>query len=316
MEKLPVEVIRKILSHLGSARDVVLASTTCKHLRKGFCLHRHTLSFNSDEMNAWPIDDELETIITKTIFQTTGLQYLTIFMDDTHEFRFNATSVTAWLKYTRDSLLQLRYNVRTYPNINIIENFNRKKLEVLVLVHNSITSVYPSYLEFPWLKSLSLSHFSVSALDLSFLLTACPKLETLSLVDPEITMSGPQKTMKVSSSSLKSFYVEELRMDKFILEADFLDSLYLKECTFEIFKLTGKGTLRVLRIDHVKVIHLEIGDSTENLEVVDVSYSRTIRPEFYRMILKSANLYKIRLWDVIFDNAVAVVVDLIPHYLP
>ncbi|MCI58296.1 F-box/LRR-repeat protein, partial [Trifolium medium] len=30
MEQLPVEVIGKILSHLSSARDVVIASATCR----------------------------------------------------------------------------------------------------------------------------------------------------------------------------------------------------------------------------------------------------------------------------------------------
>ncbi|KAJ7971544.1 F-box/LRR-repeat protein [Quillaja saponaria] len=307
MEHLPVEVIGNILSHLGSARDVVIASATCKKWREAWRNHLHTLSFNSDDSPVYHdfITSRLEILITQTIFQTTGLQCLTIFMDDVHEFY--AAPVIAWLMYTRDSLCQLRYNVRTNPNINIIEKCGRQKLEVLALAHTSITRVEPTYQKFPCLKSLSLSYVSISALDLSLLLTACPKLDTLSLINPEIAMSDSQATMELSSSSLKSFYVEAFGLDKVILEADFLENLHLKDCTFEIFELIGNPTLRVLKVDDVSVIHLEIGDNTENLEVVDVSNFTIMWPKFYYMISKSPNLYKLRLWGVVFDDEDEVV---------
>ena len=83
-----MEVIGNILSRLSSARDVVIASATCRKWREAWRVHLHTLSFNS---NDWPVYHELTTsrleiLITQTIFQTTGLQCLSIIMDDVDEF--------------------------------------------------------------------------------------------------------------------------------------------------------------------------------------------------------------------------------------
>ncbi|XP_015898797.1 F-box/LRR-repeat protein At1g67190 [Ziziphus jujuba] len=307
MEHLPVEVIGNILSRLRAARDVVIASATCKKWREAWRNHLHTLSFNS---NDWPVYHDLsarklEILITQTIFQTTGLQCLSIFMDDVDEF--SAAPVIAWLMYTRETLRQLHYNVKTTPNVNIIEKCGRHKLEVLALANNSITGVEPSYQRFPCLKSLSLSHVSISALELSLLLTACSKLETLALINPDIAMSDAQATMELNSLSLKDIYIEAISMDKFILEADSLENLHLKDCTLEFFELVSKGALRVLKIDDVSVIHLDIGENTENLEVVDVSSFTIMWPKFYHMISKASRLRRLRLWGVVFDDEDEVV---------
>lgn len=307
MENLPVEVIGNILSQLRAARDVVIASATCKRWREASCKHLHTLSFNSNE---WPVyhdltTSRLEIIITQTILQTVGLQSLTIFMDDVEEFA--AAPVIAWLMYTRETLRQLYYNVRTVPNVNIIEKCGRQKLEVLALAHNSITGVEPSYQKFPCLKSLSLSFVSISALDLSLLLTACPKLEFLALINPEIAMSDAQTTLELSSASLKDVYFEAINFDKFILEADCLENLHLKDCTLDDFELVSKGALKSLKIDDVSAIHLDIGENTENLEVVDVSSFTIMWPKFYHMISKSSKLRRLRLWGVVFDDEDEVV---------
>ncbi|WRX34691.1 F-box domain - like 10 [Theobroma cacao] len=240
MEHLPVEVIGNILSRLGGARDVVIASATCQKWRDACRKHLHTLEFNSGD---WPVYRDitprrLEILITQTIFQTTGLQGLSILMDDVDEF--SASIVIAWLMYTRETLRRLSYNVRTSPNVNILEICGRQKLEKLVLAHNSITGVEPNFQRFPCLKSLSLSHVSISALDLSLLLTACPKLESLELVNPEIAMSDAQVTVELSSPTLKSIYVEEISLDKFMLEADSIERLHLRDCALELFELIGK----------------------------------------------------------------------------
>ncbi|XP_047307909.1 F-box/LRR-repeat protein At1g67190 [Impatiens glandulifera] len=307
MENLPVEVIGNILSRLGAARDVVVASTTCRKWREAWRNHLHTLSFNS---NDWPsyhdlTTGRLEILITQTILQTNGLQCLSIVMDDVDEF--SAAPVIAWLMYTRETLRQLHYNVRTSPNINILEKCSRQKLEVLSLSHNSISGVEPTYQKFPCLKSLSLSFVSISALDLSLLLTACPKVEVLSLINLEIAMSDAQTTMEISSLSLKDMYVEAISLDKFILEADSLEKLHLKDCTLEVFELVSKGTLRFLKIDDVSVIHIDIGESTENLETVDVSNFTVMWPKFHNMISRSSRLRRLRLWGVVFDDEDEVV---------
>lgn len=271
MEHLPVEVIGNILSQLGGARDAVIASATCKKWREAFHKHLHTLSFNSSD---WPAyhdmaTNRLEILITQTIFQTTGLQGLSIMMDDVEEF--SASTVIAWLMYTRETLRRLYYNVRTIPNINIFEICGRQKLEVLSLAHNSITGMESNFLRFPCLKSLSLSHVAISSLDLSLLLTVCQKIETLELVNPEIAMSDAQVTVELSSPTLKNIYVEAISLDKFILEADSIERLHLKDCALELFELIGKGTLKHFKIDDVSVIHIDIGETVDNLEIVDIS---------------------------------------------
>jgi hypothetical protein len=120
-------------------------------------------------------------------------------------------------------------------------------------------------------------------------------------------MSDLQASIELNSSSLKDFFIESYDIDRFILEADSLENLHLKDCTFEVFELIGKGTLKVLKIDDVSVIHLDIGDSTENLEIVDVLHFTILWPEFYNMISKASNLKKLRLWSVVFDNEDEVV---------
>ncbi|GAV88683.1 LRR_4 domain-containing protein/F-box-like domain-containing protein [Cephalotus follicularis] len=302
MDHLPVEVIGNILSRLGGARDVVIASATCRKWREAFRKHLHTLSFNS---NHWPVyhdltTNRLEILITQTIFQTTGLQGLSILMYEVDVF--SASTVIAWLMYTRETLRRLFYNVRTNPHVNILEICGRQKLEMLYLAHNSITGVEPNFQRFPCLKSLSLSYINISALDLSLLLSACPKIETLELINPDIAMSDAQVTVELCSPTLKSVYVEAISLDKFILEADGVELLHLKDCALELFELIGKGTLKHFKIDDVSVIHLDIGETFDNLESVDVSNFTINWPKFYHMISRSSKLRKLRLWDVVFDD--------------
>lgn len=307
MEFLPVEVVGNILSRLGAARDIVIASATCRKWQEAWRNHLQTLTFNSTD---WPFyhefsTDRLEILITQTIFQTRGLQCLSIILDDVDEFA--AAPVVAWLMYTRETLRQLHYNVRTTPNINILEKCGRQKLEVLSLAHNILTGVEPSYQRFPCLRSLSLSYVSISALDLSLLLTACSKIQVLNLVSLDIIMSDPQATMELNSNSLEEIYVEAISLDKFILEADSLEKLHLKDCTLEVFELVGKGMLRLLKIDDVSVIHLDIGESAENLEIVDVSNFTITWAKFHHMISRSSRLRQLRLWDILFDDEDEVV---------
>jgi len=297
-----VEVIGNILSRLGGARDVVIASATCRKWREACRKHLQTLSFNSAD---WPFyrdltTNRLEILITQTIFQTMGLQGLSIMMDDAN--KFSAATVIAWLMYTRDTLRRLSYNVRTTPNVNILEICGRQKLEALVLAHNSITGVEPSFQRFPCLKSLSLSYVSISALDLNLLLSACPMIESLELVSLEIAMSDAQVTIELSSPTLKSVYFDGISLDKFILEADSIEFLHMKDCVLELFELIGNGTLKHFKLDDVSVIHLDIMETSESLEVVDVNHFTMVWPKFYQMISRSQKLKKLRLWDVVFDD--------------
>lgn len=310
MEALPVEVIGNILSHLGAARDVMIAAATCRKWREACRNHLHTLRFSSDD---WPVyrdlpSSRLEILITQSIFQTTGLQCLSISMDEVETF--SAAPVIAWLLYTRETLRSLSYTVRTSPSFSILERCGRQKLEALFLAHNAVMALEPSYQRFPSLKSISFSSVSISALDLSLLLSACPKLESLALISPEIAVSDSQAAMELSSATLRSIYVEAVSLDKFLLEADCLELLHLKDSTLELFELVGKGTLKQLKIDDVSVMHLDIGDNVERLEVVDVSNFTIVWPKFYQMICKSSGLRKLRLWGIIFDDEEDDAVDI------
>ncbi|KAF4379787.1 hypothetical protein CsatB_027950 [Cannabis sativa] len=306
MEDVPVEVIGEILSRVETARDIVIASATCRKWRKAFTKHLHTLSFNSNDLPFYGdlTSSKHEILITQTIFQTTGLQKLSILKYyDNDDDEFSASALVAWLMYTRETLKQLFYNVKTSPNINILELCGRQhQLEKLVLGHNSIIGVEPNFQRFPCLKSLSLGHVSISALDLNYLLAACPKIESLELVAPEILISDPQVTVELASSKLKNVYVEGISLEKFILEADCIERLHFKDCVIDVFELIGKGTLKHFEVDKVTIIHFEIGDTHENLEIVDISSFTIIWPNFHQMITRFTKLRRLRLWDIDFGE--------------
>lgn len=154
------------------------------------------------------------------------------------------------------------------------------------------------------MTSLSLSFISVSALDLSQLVSICLKIESLALINPDIAMSDLQATMELTSQSLKEIHVEAISLDKFLLEADSLQILHLRDCNLEVFELIGKGALRVLKMDDVSIIHLDISESMENLEVVDGANFTVMWPKFYHVISKSSKLRTLRLWGVVLDEEV------------
>ncbi|WCJ34320.1 F-box/RNI-like superfamily protein [Euphorbia peplus] len=302
MEHLPVEVVGNILSHLQDARDVLIASTTCKKWHQAWRFHLRSLCFNYHEWPEYLSNSELEILITETIFKTSGLQELYILMDDIHAF--SAALVISWLMYTRETLRRFHYNARTPSTFNIIEKCGRHKLEELVLAHNSISS-FESYQKFPCLKLLGLSYIKISPLNLRLLLATCPKIEELKLADLELTdpvMSGAHATLELTSSSLKRLCIKAINMDKFVLEADNLVELHLHDCTIELFKFIGKSALRVLKIEDVTLLQCDLRETTANLEAVDVSDFTITGPKFYNMVSKSSKLTKLRLWNVVFDN--------------
>ncbi|CAM8913428.1 unnamed protein product [Rhodiola kirilowii] len=299
MDDIPVEVIGNILSGLGDARDIVNASATCSKWREAYHKHLHTLSFDSV---GWPSykstatsPSTLETFITQTIFQTSGLQRISIKVGSCYSF--SAASVLAWLLHARETLLELRYNVPTNPRVNILEICGRNKLEVIELAHNSIWAVEPKFQRFPCLKSLSLRYVIVSASHLNLLLSGCPKIESLELINPRFIMFDVPKMVELSSPTLKRIFVEAVRVDKLTVEADCLEILHLKGCALEDFELIGKGSLKQIKLDDASITHLYISENIESLEVVDICNFSIFRPIFSEMISKSSSLMKLRLWN-------------------
>lgn len=303
MESLPVEVIGNILSHLGAARDVVVASTTCRKWRVAARHHLNTLCFNTAD---WPVyrelsNEDLEILITQTIMQTSCLQHLSIRLGNHNEF--SAAPVIAWLMYTRESLRFLTYMMKTKPCVNVLERCGKSKLERLVLGYTCIPTVDPAVQRFPSLLALTLSRVSVSSADLNALLSACPKLETFSLIDTEVSLSGSETTLELTSSSLHAFYTEDLTLDTVILEADHLENLYLKGSVIERFELRSRNSLHVLKIEDTTIVDMDIGEATELLEVLDVSDFEMLWPQFFQMISRASKLRKLRLWRLKFEGS-------------
>ncbi|GKV31806.1 hypothetical protein SLEP1_g40471 [Rubroshorea leprosula] len=279
MEDLHVDVIGNILSHLRAARDVVVASATCKKWREAFQHHLSSLTFHDLDFSGFTTN-ELESIITQTIQQTKGLQRLKFFLSDVDDV-FCADHVLVWLMHARDTLRELYLLVRAAGSCQ----------------------------KFPCLKTLRLEDVSARGRDFSFLVSLFPKIENLTLVNLDVY---PEAIISLISVSLKSIDVVEMALIKFILEADSLGYLHLQRCNFEHFehfKLIGKGTLKVLNIDVARIAYVDIQDNMENLEIVDVNESSIKVPKLYNMISKLSNLRRLRLQRVNFDN-VDEVIDL------
>lgn len=302
MDSIPVEVVGNILSHVASARDVVAASATCRKWREAARYHLHKLVFAYSD---WPTYRDLtvshcEIIITETVMRTKCLHELSICMGLTKEF--SAALVIAWLMHTKETLKSLTFMNPTKPKLNILEKCGGQKLERLVWGFAYIPTVDPNIHKFPALVSLTLNNRAgLSALDLNLLLSVCPKLEFLSLVNIDITFSDAPSMIELNSASLKTLNIEGLSVDTIVLEADKLECLILRDSTFEQFELVSKGSLRHLRIEDVSIIQLDIGQSADLLEEVIVSDFTILWPRFYQMISRASNLRKLRLWGLPFD---------------
>lgn len=291
IDHIPVEVIGHILSLIGAAHHVVIASFTCRKWRQAFCNYLHTLTFDDDKdrtVYARFSSTEIQTLITKTIFQTTGLQCLSITMDGVSSFS------TAFV---------IDNNVWITPNFNILQNFDASELEVLNLAGNTL-AITSGYKIFLCLRCLSLSRVLVSPLDLSLLLSACPNIEVFNLHSLKFVMPDEQTTMELSSSTLKEACLQFIRFDNLILKADNLEKLQVKTCTFKAFDLLGKGTLRFLEIKNVVASHIDVGENFKNLEVVNVTNFRIMWEKFHHMIERSSGLRTLKLWFVGFGKIV------------
>ncbi|KAJ7535483.1 hypothetical protein O6H91_12G035800 [Diphasiastrum complanatum] len=297
MDALPVEVIGNILSLLAAARDVIIASATCRKWREAACRHLRALRFCPDD---WPVyhelsTEQLEVLITQTILQTSCLHDLSLCVGDEE---FSAAPVIAWLISTRESLRFLTYMIQARPFVNLLDRCGRRKLEVLHIGNITIPTVDPKIHKFPVLRSLTLNRVSISALDIKLLLVSCPKLESLSLVNTSISLpqTDGEATLELNSQSLKSFSLEAVSLDNITLDVDNLESISLKDSTLEHFEVLSKGGLRVLKMDDVSIMQFDVGQGMENLEVVDLSNFTVIWPHLYQKISEACKLRRLRLW--------------------
>ncbi|VFQ59194.1 unnamed protein product [Cuscuta campestris] len=277
MENIPVEVVGNILLSLDSARDAVVASATCRKWREAWKNHLPSLAFSS---NDWPkfrklTSSELEVIVTRTLFQTAGLCGLSLIMED--DKVLSPAPVIAWLMYTRPTLWELNYSAKTEPRINVLELCGRERLEVLSLGHDAIAGVGPTRLgKFLSLRELTLDCASISGSDLSLFLALSPVLEFLNLMCVDVVVSDPHATLELRNGSLRELYVEEL------------------------VNLEKQG--RVEGPDIGGVSTLNLGESAENLESVDLINFTSMRSKFLHAIMNSKRLKRLRLRGVVLDE--------------
>jgi hypothetical protein len=130
MEAFPVEVIGKILSHIGVVEQVVSASGTCRKWREAARSHLHCLSCRWRPQGWCVTTEDLEVLLTETILQTSSLQDLSILTEE----GFSATALMSWLLHTRDTLRMLRYGlVMQIPkrsqrlHANVLKRFGKMK---------------------------------------------------------------------------------------------------------------------------------------------------------------------------------------------
>lgn len=294
-------MIADILSRLESVQDVVIASASCRNWREAFCRNLHTLSFSSSD---WPTTT---SCLQKLRTHTTELESLSILIDEVDEL--SASAAITWLVRTRETLRTLFYSVRTTPNVNILEIYGWRKLEMLELSHNSIMGVDLNFQFYPCLRSLSLSLIRVSAPGLSHLLTTCPVIEKLKLINPEIATNDARMIVELNSPTLKDIYLEAIGLQKLTLRADGIERLHLKDCIIDELELTGKGTLKHFQIDGASIIYLDIGDTTYNLDTIDVSSFTTVWSKLYQLVMNmnSLKVQRLRLWDLDLDGKDGIV---------
>lgn len=296
MDSLPIEVVGNILSHIASAREIAIASATCKKWRQAARHHLHRLAFTESDCPRDQSQSQCEILITETIMRTSCLQELAIGV----KWTFSAALVIAWLMHTKDTLKSLMFTTLTEPPLNLLEKCGEKKIEHLVWGLAHIPPIDPVIHKLPSLVSLTLEKAVLSALDLNLLFSVCPKLESLSLIDNDISVSDAASTLDLKSASLQMLHIEGLSADTIVLEADKLKDMVLKTSTFDQFYLFSRGSLQHLTIEDVSIEHLEIGQSADLLEEVVVSDFTIMWPKFYQMISGASKLSKLRLWGLPF----------------
>ncbi|VFQ74480.1 unnamed protein product [Cuscuta campestris] len=342
-EKLPLEVIGDILSRVRVARDVIKASLTCKKWREAYRKHLHALSFDVADFEFPKYQGsvpDIEMLITKTILQLPGLRKLSILMDV--RYAFSAGLVLALLTLVRETLSELCYKVRTSTSVNVLDIFERQKLESLSLSYYKIGRVEENYQRFPCLTSLSLFRVGISFDDLNRFLYALPNLESLKLDDPFLEDSdneyssdsdssdsgdssddeffSPENVVKLHCPALKTLFLEDMKLFQLILESSSIEHLQVEDCYFCSFKVYGSTTLRDFKISHSEAWLLEI-EQTGNLESFEFLRSRVTHSNLFPMI-QSPKLKRFRFWgfrkkymrhvrgdEIVLDNGSGIVLD-------
>ncbi|RAL45667.1 hypothetical protein DM860_009531 [Cuscuta australis] len=331
VEEFPLEVIGDILSRVRVARDVIKASLTCKKWREAYRKHLHALSLEASHIKAFygryfRRAPDVELSISKMIFESPGLQKLSIRM--CADYKFPVSLVVAWLMFVRENLLELFYEDTTSFDVNVLYIFKMQRLETLSLCDYKIKRVKPNSLRFPYLTSLTLCRVGIPVHDLNRFLHSFPKLERLKLDAPfphyPDDMSFSQdKVLNVLCPTLKMLFLDNLKLFKFILEKSSVEHLQVKRCYFVSLKVFGDNTLRGFKMSCSKVRLLAVKE-TDNVESFEIINSHFTESNWFPMAIRSPNLKNLktfRFWgfkqpstcpaavEGIFPNGSRIVLD-------
>lgn len=154
---------------------------------------------------------------------------------------------------------------------------------------------------------------ALAASNLEAILFVCPKLESLVMVNIDISGDDnmqPQPTMEITSSSLKTLFINGGfgAINRLILHTNRLERLSLLEVTFQLLKLVqqdGHGSLQRLWIEKASIAQLEIGESASVLHKLRFYGLRDFEVEwakFYPLFARASNLRKLHLSNCIPDG--------------
>ncbi|MCO5609276.1 hypothetical protein L7F22_063500 [Adiantum nelumboides] len=121
IDAFSVELVGKILSQMVRARDIAVASVTCRKWREAARSHIQKLSF--DDLD-WPIETSQsfrEFIIAETVVRSTCLKELSIRGDYGEKFKMHAGLLVACLLHLKLMLKSFTLTSPVMQNVNLFE---------------------------------------------------------------------------------------------------------------------------------------------------------------------------------------------------
>ncbi|VFQ81401.1 unnamed protein product [Cuscuta campestris] len=292
VEKLPHEILGDILSRVRVAQYVIKASLTCKKWREAYCKHLRALSFDIADFKVVNDQDpvpRIELFITKAIFQTTALRKLSILMSS--RYTFSAGTVGTWLLFVRETLSELVYKDGKSTTVNVLDMFGRRKLESLSLSNYRIGRGELNFERFACLTSLSLCRVDISVEDLNRFLNAPLKLESLKLDE----FSSPERAVEFHCPTLKTLFLDDMKLYQFMLESSSIECLQVKECYFSSFQVRSSKTLRDIKLSNSEARFLEI-EQTDNLESFELTRTCVAESNLFPMMIQAPKLKRFHFW--------------------
>lgn len=320
MDVCPVEVIGKILSQMTCARDIAVASTTCRKWQEAARSHIDKLRFDDTDwpkiIKRWEHDEETmwsvrELIIMETVMRTTCLKELSICCTEGLQggnSKMHAGGVVSCLLHVKRTLKSFTLMSPLIPNVNILGYLagSASVLEGLEWGHAYIPTLIPCIHGLPSLISLTLKKVveGMSAKNLLLLLSVFPKLENLSL--SEICIMNVPSTMELKISSLKTLSMDLILTEDpttLVLCDDKLGKVSVKEMRFGHLcwmRREGDKGMQLLRLQGLHVADFEVGEGLGHLEMEDVNIPLLeVKESLQHLIIRDSKIRLLKLENLV-----------------